>query len=262
MTSDVDNLLREDNPTFTKRLGEVSFAKRLGELKQKKADTESRELSEDQDYLRNDPFIFVPVSVPDSVAVDADDSTTDAEEETNALRGTIGGMMNMYDDLGDDIYSDGDDDSVYDGTIRAIRNMPYSHDYVPHVTIESYKAVPHTTEKSVLPVEGGTTLSKVKPTVEGGSTSQLMVSPVKTYQPDTTVGGTVPQISHLSVRRSDPVPTRDQIAVGGTSKTQHISMIRPFNDDESKQGGAKSQASFLAMSTLAFMTVLCSVVPR
>jgi hypothetical protein len=51
-------------------------------------------------------------------------------------------MLNTFDDLGDDIYSDGDDDSVYGGTIQTIRNMPYSHDYVPQVNVESYKPLP------------------------------------------------------------------------------------------------------------------------
>jgi hypothetical protein len=89
-------------------------------------------------------------------------------KKTPILYERLLGMLNTFDDLGDDIYSDGDDDSVYGGTIQTIRNMPYSHDYVPQVNVESYKPL-----RATIPLSEKTIVTK------GGSDSQAVVSPVK-----------------------------------------------------------------------------------
>jgi hypothetical protein len=90
-------------------------------------EAETRGVSEDQDYLRNDFRIRSSIcSRRDPRSYTKTEDSKD-EENTDTLRTTIGGMLNTFDDLGDDIYSDGDD-SVYGGTIQTIRNMPYSHE--------------------------------------------------------------------------------------------------------------------------------------
>jgi hypothetical protein len=51
--------------------------------------------------------------------------------------------------------------------------MPYSHDYVPQVNVESYKPLPRAT----IPLSEKTIVTK------GGSDSQAVVSPVKYIPP-------------------------------------------------------------------------------
>jgi hypothetical protein len=136
-------------------------------------EAETRGVSEDQDYLRNDPFVYVPVSVPEEIPEVIPKTEDSKDEENTTLRTTIGGMLNTFDDLGDDIYSDGDDDSVYGGTIQTIRNMPYSHDYVPQVNVESYKPLPRAT----IPLSEKTIVTK------GGSDSQWSFHQSSIFRP-------------------------------------------------------------------------------
>jgi hypothetical protein len=80
MTSEVE-------PPRGLEVNKATFAKRLRELKTN-VEAETRGVSEDQDYLRNDPFVYVPVSVRrDPRSYTKDGRLKD--ENTDTLRTTM-----------------------------------------------------------------------------------------------------------------------------------------------------------------------------
>ena len=103
--------------------------------------------------------------------------------------------MNRY-DMDDDIYSDKDDDSVDDEMIDAIREMPYTNDYVHRPVVREEQRV------------------------------QIQPRPYVQTRP--------------RAQRPKPLETNTALI----------------------PGGSKPQISVLAMGSLVFATIVCSIVPR